>query len=251
MKAIVLSCDRYHPMTDHMIQSYRRIWPSHPFSFRVPYQEYPNDLKSKYGDSLELVRTPVHIKQTVLTLIEDLPDEEWIYWCVDDKYLVSIDETAANHCYSWISQVTDPSVCGASFCRARKLLDPKNLRQDSFIVNTFGETYIERKNYFQIWIPQFLRVTILRDLFLEFPDRPFKAKEMDVFTGQEPDMKVKELRAEQKLFVSEVNYARFEESTSSGFITRNCHVSMTRQGLDTSGFEVLSTSLSIGEMNSE
>jgi len=39
MRAIVLSCDRYAPMAAHMVRTYRRVWPDHPFVFRIPFQE--------------------------------------------------------------------------------------------------------------------------------------------------------------------------------------------------------------------
>src|SRR5438046_9676836 len=38
MKAIVLTCDRFRAITEHMIRQYETLWPDHPFVFRVPYQ---------------------------------------------------------------------------------------------------------------------------------------------------------------------------------------------------------------------
>jgi len=231
-----------------MIQSYQEIWPSHPFLFRVPYQEYPDNLKRKYGGQIELVKTPSDIKQTVLSLIEDLADDDWIYWCIDDKYLVEINETAANNCLKWISEINDPSDCGVMFCRCRKLLESANLRPGSAIVNSYGDEYIQRKNYFQFWIPQFLRTKVLRDLFHEFPDRPFAAKEMDVFTGQEPGLTVKEFKLNQNMYVSKINYARFGESTHAGFVMKNCHESMIRCRISLNGLKTSQHSILIGEM---
>ena len=117
MLAIVLSCDKYHPLTDHMISCYVRKWPSNPFVFRVPYQEFPQSLAWKFGSKIELVRTPRNIKKTVLSLLSDLDEDEWIYWCIDDKYLVEIDEAAANKSLEWIGQLDNPMDCGIMFCR--------------------------------------------------------------------------------------------------------------------------------------
>jgi hypothetical protein len=33
MKAIVLTCDRYRALTEHMIRKYEELWPDHPFVF--------------------------------------------------------------------------------------------------------------------------------------------------------------------------------------------------------------------------
>ena len=102
LKAIVLTHDENHLLTDHMIQSYQEVWPSNPFKFRVPYQKHPGELNRKYGDKIDLIQTPPDIKQTVLTLIQDLSDEEWVYWSLDDKYLIEINETSANNCIEWV-----------------------------------------------------------------------------------------------------------------------------------------------------
>ena len=248
MKAIVLSCDKYHPLADHMIQSYQEIWPSHPFLFRVPYQQFPTNLNNKYTNKIELIKTPPDIKQTVLTLIDDLAAEDWIYWCIDDKYLVEINETAVNNCVKWVSKISDPMDCGVMFCRCRKLLDLENLRHDCDAVSAYGNEYIQRKNYYQFWIPQFLRVKILRELFQEFPDSPFKAKEMDAFTGQNPGLTVKKLRKDQRMHVSKINNARFGESTIAGVITKNCFTSMQLRNISAFGFRKLPFSRLIGEM---
>lgn len=247
MKAIVLSCDRYHPFAEHMMLSYRFAWPSHPFTFRIPFQALPHDLESKFGSDIELIQTPVHIKQTVLTLISDLPDDEWVYWCIDDKYPITIDEDAANSCYRWLNEVTDPSVCGFMFCRCRKLLDKANLFTEDTLNMPQGYKFIRRRNHYQIWIPQFVRVKFLRNLFAEFPDRPFRAKEMDTFTGQIPGMDVNRFERQQKLYVSANNYACFGESTIGGMVTKNCLESMKKRGIALNGVKAIKHSVLIGK----
>ena len=114
MKAIILTCDKYLPFADHTIYSYEKNWKSNPFIFRVPYGEiYPEEIRSKYGDKVDIIQTDaakvVHecnqvdtdsdgkvkvslIKNTVLDLIEDIADDEWIFWTMDDRYLIDINE---------------------------------------------------------------------------------------------------------------------------------------------------------------
>jgi len=248
MKAIVLSCDRYHPFTEHMIASYQAIWPSHQFTFRIPYQQYPQQLNDKFGSGIELISTPADIKQTVLTLISDLQDDEWIYWCIDDKYLVDIDEDSASSCFEWVNKITDPSVCGVMFCRCRKLLDSANLYTKNTLSSPHGNQYIQRRNYYQIWVPQFMRIKVLRELFLGFPDRAFSAKEMDVFTRQEPGMIVKPFNKTDRMYVSSHNHACFGESTVGGQVTQNCQMSMRKYGISFEGFEVSHKEIIIGKI---
>lgn len=138
MKAIVLSCDRYVLLTDHMIRSYERSWPSNPFTFRVPYQQFPEVLKHRYVAKVELVPAPEDIKSTVLALLKDFPDDERIDWCIDDKYPVRLDEAAANHTYEWVEGMTDPSIMSVSFCRCRGSAQAENLFPGEAIVNPFG-----------------------------------------------------------------------------------------------------------------
>src|SRR5437016_2587497 len=52
MKAIVLTCDRYRAVTEHMILQYEKLWPDHPFVFRVPYQK----LQGAPGNRAEYVQ---------------------------------------------------------------------------------------------------------------------------------------------------------------------------------------------------
>jgi len=231
-----------------MIQSYQDIWPSNPFKFRVPYQQYPGDLACKYGNKIDLVQTPPDIKQTVLTLIQDLSDEEWVYWSLDDKYLIEINETEANNCIEWVRKTRDPLICGVMFCRCRKLLEPGNLHINKIIFNSSGKKFYQRKNYYQFWIPQFLKTKMLRELFLGFPDRSFQAKEMDTFTGQESNLAVKTFSENQQMYVSSVNNARFGESTIAGSVTQNCFASMVKRNIPVSSFKRSRHTIVIGEM---
>src|SRR6266516_1085228 len=82
IKAIVLTCDRYRTTTEHVIFQYDRLWPDHPFVFHVPYQE----LGGVDTERVRYLTSPSDIKGTVLHLLAEIDDEEWIYCCVDDKY---------------------------------------------------------------------------------------------------------------------------------------------------------------------
>jgi len=73
MKAIVLTFDRHRAITQHMILQYKRVWPDHPFCFRIPYQ----NLGGINSDQLQYLRTPGEtpedIPAAVLELLADLP----------------------------------------------------------------------------------------------------------------------------------------------------------------------------------
>ena len=112
MKALVLTHDRYRRVTEHMLKTYAVHWPKNNLTFRIPYQ-YDMQLKA-YGQSVELVQTSKAIKETVSGLLKGLADDEWIYWCVDDKYVVAVDAAAA----SYFSE----SVCSSRRSRHKRAL---------------------------------------------------------------------------------------------------------------------------------
>src|SRR6266704_5193779 len=120
IKAIVLTYDRYRAITQHLIFQYERLWPDHPFVFRVPYQE----LGGLDTERVRYFTSPSGIKATVLHLLADIDDEEWIYWCVDDKYPIQL---VTNKIEDLISHaMRSPEVSGLLFCRCRATLaNPK------------------------------------------------------------------------------------------------------------------------------
>jgi len=221
IKAIVLTCDRYRAITDHMIFQYGRLWPDHPFVFRVPYQQ----LGGVATDRVQYLAAPADIKGTVLHLLKDIDDEEWIYWCIDDKYPIQLvtDKIASLILHAMRS----PAVDGLLFCRCRATLDsPKVTLYPRKVKNPFGDIYLERKAWFQIWIHQILRAKVIRYLFTHLPDHIPSAKTMDDLKNDVPKL------PEHRLFVTKENFAVFGESTRRGVITQNCYESMIAAGIE-------------------
>src|SRR5437879_972375 len=146
MKAIVLTCDRYRAVTEHMILQYEKLWPDHPFVFRVPYQKF----QGAPGNRAEYVQTPAEIRATVLQTLADLDDEEWIYWCPDDKYPIELVVDKIVDLVSDIVRSADMS--GLLFCRCKALLRrPEATLHPQPKINSFGDVYLERKAGPRIW----------------------------------------------------------------------------------------------------
>src|SRR5439155_1500290 len=80
----------------------------------------------------------VAMKATSFHLLADIDDEEWIYWCVGDKYLIqlSTDKVA-----SLISlAMRSPGIDGLLFCRCRALLsNPRLTLRPEKVKNLFGD----------------------------------------------------------------------------------------------------------------
>jgi len=215
IKAIVLTCDRYRAITEHMIFQYARLWPDHPFVFHVPYEK----VGGIDTDRVKYVTAPSDIKETVLHLLREIDDDEWVYWCVDDKYPIQL---VVGKIASLISHaMRSPEVDGLLFCRCRATLNnPRLTLYPGKVKNSFGDVYLERKAWFQIWIHQVLRAKVLRHLFTRLPDHIPSAKAMDELKNDVPKL------PEHRLFVTKENFAIFGESTRRGVITQNCYESM-------------------------
>ena len=226
MKAIVLTCDRFRAVTDHMIFKYARLWPGHPFRFRVPHQELARTIA---GDRVEYRKTPSPIKATVLALLADLDDDELIYWCIDDKYPIRLDVPRIERMLRWLAGQDPSTISGLLFCRCRKMWDRRFLT-GRMLVDDDANVYLERTGYAQIWLHQFLRVKVLRHLFEAMPDSIPVPRAMD----QLKERIAKPLS--HRIFVGGRNAAVFGESTSYGVLTQNCYRSILENGLAPPGW---------------
>jgi hypothetical protein len=221
MKAIVLTFDRHRAITQHLMLQYQRLWPDHPFRFRIPYQR----LRGPDSERAEYIESPTEIPATVLRLIEDIEDEEWVYWCSDDKYPIRLIVEKVKELLNYA--LTAPEISGLLFCRTRVTLDrPELSLHPSQCVTPAGDILLERKAWYQIWIHQFLRAKVLRFLFSSLPAQVPSAKALD-------DLKDHVEKPEDfHLFVTQQNFAVFGESTKRGAITRNCLESIARTDIE-------------------
>src|SRR5438105_13043547 len=221
MKAIVLTFDRHRAITQHLMLQYQHLWPDHPFRFRIHYQQHraPDTERAEYFES------PPEIPGTVLRLIEDIEDEEWVYWCSDDKYPIRLIVKKVKELLNYA--LTASEISGLLFCRARVTLDrPELSLHPNQRITPDGATLLERKGWYQIWIHQFLKAKVLRSLFSQLPLEIPSAKALDALKDQIPKPD------EYHLFVTEQNFAVFVESTKQGVITRNCLESIRQTDIE-------------------
>jgi len=220
MKAIVLTYDRSRAVTEHVIHKYKELWPDHPFVFRIPYQE----LGGRASASIEYIKTPPEIRETVLQLIADLADEDWIYWCVDDKYPIQLVLEKINPLMT--DAIRSHDISGLLFCRGKALLrKPEVTLYPEERRNSLGDVYLERKGWHQIWIHQLLRVKVVRHLFSHMPKEIASAKLMDQLKDDVPKL------PEHRLFVTKENFAVFGESTHKGTLNQNCYESIKKTNI--------------------
>ena len=63
-----------------------------------------------------ICRVAPEIAATVLRLLQDIEDEEWVYWCSDDKYPIHFIVEKVTELLQYV--LTTPEISGLLFCRA-------------------------------------------------------------------------------------------------------------------------------------
>jgi hypothetical protein len=217
MKAIVQSCDRYHSIAQNMLFQYKKLWPSSKFTFRIPWNlQYPETIASHFSSKTELIKTGIKFKETFYGLTQDLDDNEWVYWCIDDKYPINIQERKANKVFDFVTSISDPNIINVSFHFVREIESSANSikKEGSGRELRFkGLRFIEHKSFTNNWLHQFFRVKALREFWSNI-------KEPDQYQAKQMDYDVQPLTGIS--LTLDHNICTYGESTDKGSITKNC-----------------------------
>ena len=93
MKGIVLSFDPHLEIANLLVETYNQLWPDCRFQFRIPFTD--RDPRAIFrAQNVEFISTPPDIRSTVKSLVCDLPEHEFVFWCIDDRYPIEIFEPA-------------------------------------------------------------------------------------------------------------------------------------------------------------
>lgn len=219
MKAIVLTFDNNRFLTEHMILKYEQLWPDNPFLFLIPFQK----LSFQETKKRQYIKSPTAIKATVLRLLKDLDDEEWIYWCIDDKYPINLNLKPIQQVFTWV-QKNPAKIDGISFTRLAEWLEKEYVEASTININE-SISLLERNGYERIWMHQFLKVKVIKYIFEQLPDNFGAAKRMDTL--------IKSIQKPQnhRLFVTKKNFAIYGESASRGMLTKNCYQSLVKENV--------------------
>lgn len=223
MKALVLTYDENHFLADHMIATYNKLWPDHPFVFHVPYQDNPDQLKNKYRERVEMVAAPRSIIGTIDKLTENIEPNEWVYWAIDDKYLIALDTLKARNYHNWVTENKDTSVLGLVTHRAWALWTT-NVSPIPTQLEICGDVLLKRLSWRNFWLHQYYRVKAIRSMIQTFPRDPIVPKEMDGWVRKGIDNK-------HSLYVIEKPTQLFGESTSNGVLNSRSLASCKRYGV--------------------
>ena len=91
MKGVVLSFDPHLEIANLLVETYNRLWPDCRFQFRIPFTDR-NPSSIFRAQNVEFISTSPDIRSTVESLLCDLPEHEFVFWCIDDRYPIEIFE---------------------------------------------------------------------------------------------------------------------------------------------------------------
>lgn len=245
IRAIVLTCQRYAPLAEHMIDAYDAAWPDHPFRFRLPDGPAMREVAARRrAGAVELVPTDEgegrgRFRAAVLGLLAGLHDDAWVYWSIDDKYPIWIDRDVVRRVAEALEG--QPAHVAGLCCTRRPCGDRESAGPDAETpLRVAGLSFHRRGDYKRIWLHQFVRVKLLRRLFETFPEVVAAAKDLDALHARAV------LPADHGRYTLDRDAIVFGESTHRGMLTSNCAASLRRgRGLPR-GFEVSPTRLLIG-----
>lgn len=165
MKAIVLSFDKQSGLVELTYKKYMELWPDCPLQFRVPYNGKSTNKSYEYfktKKNVELVKTPVDIRSTMQTLLNDLDDDEWVYWCIDDRYPIEIKN------FGLLNNIYKTVVNGdVDRLNAVKLFAWKEeLTGEALEIGGLGYRLQKPATLFGFWHHYFIKVAVLKYFFL-------------------------------------------------------------------------------------
>ena len=222
MKAICLTYDKNIRVMEFVLECYQRLWPENPFIFRVPYNEIrPLELQKKFKGKIELIQTPSPIRGTIETLIEGLDENEWVWWCMDDKYPMEVMKEEMAAIYNLICDTNDPDVWGVMVTRN----DFSDKQTVSSIFGSKSEPFLRKKNYKGFFQPHFVRVGILRKYLVENGQKqePITSRVGNAgFLWDAERALYSPFPIGKKVFLAKNARLAFGETMTNGALTVNC-----------------------------
>lgn len=226
MYAIVLTFDRQIPFAQLVIRSYSKLWKSHPFIFRVPYNEvFPDSLSAR--SDVELIHTAKDIRSTMSNLLLGIDDDEFVFWTIDDRYPVQIrDFCGLERIVAFISE-NPASVDEIKLTNHGREICGREVQA------TFGSTQfrlqIEGKPL-GFYMHHFVRAKVLRKHFLgfELPDR---------YTIYQVTEKLAQEKVTETILMPERSLIHFGEPCRRGKMTINALQDLRKYNIEVPNIE--------------
>ena len=156
MHAIILSYDKQHPYCELVYRLYMELWPGCPFIFRIPW----NNTKPEYlvnKANVELLQCDVDIGKTMMSLLQGLDDTDWVYWCIDDRFPVSIQASKMLNIHKSINTLSEYDYIRPYF---HPRITPGEYVWDNYMIQT-------KQHEWGYYMHHWCKVNMLRRLYTQ------------------------------------------------------------------------------------
>lgn len=163
MKAILLTYDEQSGLAELVVKSYEALIGNDlPIEFLIPYQS-ADTYKHFKSNNVSYIQSASGIKESIKALLAGIDDDEWVLWCIDDRYPVKVDKT------KFIAMVNNLSKgeVNANFngFKLTKWVEPVSAESVEFSGAAFQQQ--EECGMTGFWHHQFVRARILRKVFVD------------------------------------------------------------------------------------
>ena len=83
-------------------------------------------------------------------MLDNLADEEWIYWCIDRNYPIILHLHRVETLVTWVWGIEDDRSAGSCSAVVAGWWDAEHLTGET-TVDDVGDQYPKRKGYEQTW----------------------------------------------------------------------------------------------------
>ena len=162
MKAIVCTFDTQEGYAQLAYKTYMDLWPTCPFTFRIPYNEAGSLRYFRDKHNVELVKSSSGIRTTMQCLLQGIDDDEFVYWCIDDRWLKKVFMPEA------LQEITKAVQNGefANYDAVKLISWRESTTNQSLIVAgvPYRQQDLDRRPY-TFWHHHFIRAGVLKRVF--------------------------------------------------------------------------------------
>ena len=228
MYAIVLTYDRQIEFASLLVKSYLETWKDCPLRFRIPYNDFEkiSDVQqSLVSCKVDFIRTKSDIRSTIQSLLQDIGDEEFVFWSIDDRYPIKVrDLKALNNIFELIEKFANTRIKNIDsikiFTHPEVVWRKRFETTEAYDISSF--TFLDLKFYSQKIFPSrgfymhhFTRARILRKYFLsEMLPKVYRLREFHEYIKSFQDI-------EEKILVLQKPIIDFAEPCIGGKLTLN------------------------------
>ena len=117
-------------------------------------------------DNVTLVQTElVKTESNMRSLLESMPDDEWVYWCCDDRYPIKIEQKDINSIFDEIHTQKFNSINAIRLIHWREQRDSQ---KEIFSIGQRNFFYQLPRTLMGFWHHQFIRAKVLKYIFLSY-----------------------------------------------------------------------------------